>query len=87
MNLSISTDKNQLDINLIISFLQQTYWGKDHTADQIRRSIQHSFPLDCIRTKNKSGLRAWYQTSLTSAGLQMFSFFLNFKRVAMVNIF
>ena len=41
-DLLVSTDKNLLDLKLIVDFISQTYWGKDSTAEQIKKSIDHS---------------------------------------------
>lgn len=40
-NLQISTDQSLLDIDLIINFLHQTYWAKNHTAEEIKKSIKN----------------------------------------------
>jgi GNAT superfamily N-acetyltransferase len=40
----ISTDKNKLDISLIVDFLtNRSYWAKDRTEEAIRKSIHNSF--------------------------------------------
>ncbi|HEX6846159.1 MAG TPA: GNAT family N-acetyltransferase [Chitinophagaceae bacterium] len=39
---TISTEKNKLDINVIHSFLNRTYWAEGITIETIRRSIEGS---------------------------------------------
>ncbi len=40
--IEISTDKNKLDIEMIHSFLTESYWGKGRTIDQVQKSIDNS---------------------------------------------
>ena len=37
-----STDKNKLDIEMIHSFLIESYWAKGRTIDQVQKSIDNS---------------------------------------------
>jgi GNAT superfamily N-acetyltransferase len=41
--ISISTDKNQLDIPFIQNFLKDVYWAAGRTIDEVQTSIDHSF--------------------------------------------
>ncbi len=40
--ISISTDKKQLQIDLIHQFLNTTYWAKGRSLEQVKTSIEHS---------------------------------------------
>jgi GNAT superfamily N-acetyltransferase len=41
-NISISTDRTQLDLNMIHEFLRQSYWAKDISRTRVQQSIAHS---------------------------------------------
>jgi GNAT superfamily N-acetyltransferase len=42
-NISVSTDKNKLDLALIHDYISnQSYWGKDRTMEQIKTTIEQS---------------------------------------------
>lgn len=44
MNIEISTDKNRLQVPVIMSYLtEQSYWAKGRAEDRILKSIEHSF--------------------------------------------
>lgn len=38
----LSDDKSKLDLNVICSLLQGTYWAQSRSRDQIEKSLQHS---------------------------------------------
>ena len=38
----ISTDKNKLDIEMIHSFLTNSYWAKGRTIEEVEKSIENS---------------------------------------------
>jgi len=40
--IEISSDKNKLDIELIHSFLTESYWGKGRTKETVIKSIENS---------------------------------------------
>ena len=40
--ITISTDKNKLNISLIHEFLTKSYWGKGRTFEQVKISIENS---------------------------------------------
>lgn len=42
INLSVSTDKGNLDIPFIHSFLTNAYWSKGRTLEQVKKSIENS---------------------------------------------
>jgi GNAT superfamily N-acetyltransferase len=42
-NISISTDKNLLDVAMIYDFLRQSYWATNRSLETIQTSIEHSF--------------------------------------------
>lgn len=42
-NISISTNKDLLDLPMIQTFLRQSYWAKDRSPEIIQTSIEHSF--------------------------------------------
>ncbi len=39
---SISTDKNKLDLPFILNFLKDTYWAKNRTMETLQMSIDNS---------------------------------------------
>ena len=39
----ISDDKSRLDLNLIHRLISTSYWAKDRTFDDVKRSIDNSF--------------------------------------------
>lgn len=41
-NISISLDKQKLDISLIHSFLSKSYWAAERTKAQVEKSIENS---------------------------------------------
>jgi GNAT superfamily N-acetyltransferase len=42
-NYLVSNDKKKLDINIILHFLQSSYWAKDITKETVKKSIKHSY--------------------------------------------
>lgn len=40
--ITISTDKNKLDLPFILDFLKNTYWAKDRTLEALKLSIDNS---------------------------------------------
>jgi hypothetical protein len=40
--ITISTDKNQLDINFIHSFISNTYWAKGRSLTQVQTCVDNS---------------------------------------------
>jgi GNAT superfamily N-acetyltransferase len=40
--ISISTDKNKLDLPFVLNFLKNTYWAKDRTLEALKLSIDNS---------------------------------------------
>lgn len=44
MDLTISTDKERIDLKKVIHFLQEeSYWAKSRSIEQIEKSIENSF--------------------------------------------
>lgn len=41
-NLSITSDKNQLDLEFITAFIAQSYWAKDRTLETMQTLIDNS---------------------------------------------
>lgn len=39
--IEISTDKNKLDIQMIHSFLTETYWAKGRNLEEVQQSLEH----------------------------------------------
>ena len=39
--ITISTDKNKLQIDMIHQFLTETYWAKGRTLDEVKKTIEH----------------------------------------------
>lgn len=42
LEITISKNKEELDLELICNFLQQSYWAKERTREQIVKSIENS---------------------------------------------
>lgn len=40
--IAISTDKSKLQIDVIHSFLTETYWAKGRTIDEVKKTIEHN---------------------------------------------
>lgn len=40
--ITISTDKNKLDISVIHSYLTKSYWGKGRTIKEVAETVEHS---------------------------------------------
>jgi GNAT superfamily N-acetyltransferase len=53
--IEISTDKNKLDIEVIHSFLTESYWGKGRTIDQVQKSIGNSLCFGVYLDNNQIG--------------------------------
>ena len=41
--ISISTDKNKLDVPFIQNFLKDVYWAAGRTIEEVQTTIEHSF--------------------------------------------
>lgn len=41
-SISVSTDRERLDVGMIHRFLTTTYWAKGRTLEQVKASIEHS---------------------------------------------
>ncbi len=41
--ITVSTDKNKLDVPFIQQFLTNTYWAKGRTIEDVQTTIDHSF--------------------------------------------
>ena len=39
--ITISTDKDKLQIDMIHQFLTETYWAKGRTLDEVKKTIEH----------------------------------------------
>jgi len=52
---SISTDVNQLDLNVIHQFLASSYWAKGLPLEVLQRSIQNSLIFGLYKSKQQIG--------------------------------
>ena len=52
---TISTDKKQLDIDLIRKFLDTSYWAAGRSVETIRRSIENSIPFGVYKGNQQVG--------------------------------
>lgn len=41
--ITVSTDKERLDVGMIHGFLTSTYWARGRTLEQVKATIEHSF--------------------------------------------
>lgn len=56
LNIEISTDKEKLDINLIIDFLHKySYWAQHRSDEIIKKSIENSYSIGVYREKKQIG--------------------------------
>ena len=54
---TISTDKTRLNIEVIHSFLDTSYWAAGRSIDTLRRSIEHSIPFGVYYGEQQIGSR------------------------------
>ncbi|HEY0611770.1 MAG TPA: GNAT family N-acetyltransferase [Chitinophaga sp.] len=52
---SISTDRDKLDLDLIHSFLSNTYWAKGIPRSTVERSLQHSLCFGLYHEQQQTG--------------------------------
>ncbi len=52
---SISTDKKQLNLNVIHQFLANSYWAKGLTMEVLQQSIEHSLVFGLYKGKQQIG--------------------------------
>jgi GNAT superfamily N-acetyltransferase len=52
---TISTDKSRLDIEVIHSFLDRSYWAAGRSGETIRRSIENSLPFGVYKGDQQVG--------------------------------
>lgn len=53
--IQISTDKRLLDLDLIINYLQETYWANKRSAERIKTSIDNSICFGVYLNKSQIG--------------------------------
>lgn len=53
--LEFSTDKSKLDIELIHTFLTNSYWAKGRTREAVKKSIENSFCFGIYLNTNQIG--------------------------------
>ena len=53
--ITISTDKNQLDINFIHAFISNTYWAKGRSLVQVQTCIDNSLNFGIYLNKQQIG--------------------------------
>jgi len=53
--IEISTDKNKLDIEVIHTFLTESYWGKGRTKEAVIKSIENSFNFGVYLNEKQIG--------------------------------
>src|SRR5574338_801 len=66
---SISTDKNKLDINVIHSFLNTTYWAEGISKEVIQRSIDGSLCFGVFENEKQIGFARMITDQATFAYL------------------
>ena len=54
-DISVSTDKSKLDINMIYDFLTNSYWAKGRRIELIKTSIQNSLCFGVYQNKEQIG--------------------------------
>lgn len=54
-NFSISTDKSQLDLEMIDNFLKTSYWAKDIPKSIVEKSIAHSLCFGVYQKEQQIG--------------------------------
>jgi GNAT superfamily N-acetyltransferase len=54
-NISISPDKDLLDLPMIQDFLREAYWAKDRSPETIQTTIEHSFCFGLYHNKQQIG--------------------------------
>ena len=54
-NFIISTDKEQLDIEIIYRFLSRSYWASNRTLEQVKESIKHSLCFGVYQQETQIG--------------------------------
>ena len=42
LNYSIIEGADKMDLDQVMALLKETYWAADRSADQVRKSIEHS---------------------------------------------
>ncbi len=82
-NISISTDKSLLNIDLILDFLRNSYWAKDIPLVTVEKSIEHSHCFGVYEGKGIGkmlikyilefpafvGLKRWHLLTFDAQGL------------------
>ena len=53
--IEISTDKNKLQLEVIHRFLATSYWAKDRTLEEVKKSIEHCFCFGVYLDGNQIG--------------------------------
>ena len=51
----ITTNKSTLDVDMIHSFLTETYWAKGRTVAEVQKTIEHSFCFGVYLDGNQIG--------------------------------
>jgi hypothetical protein len=69
---TISTEKEKLDIDLIHSFLNRTYWAEGISKEIIRRSIEGSLCFGVYENDKQVGFARMITDKATSPISQMF---------------
>jgi GNAT superfamily N-acetyltransferase len=53
--ITISTDKNKLQIDMIHQFLTTTYWAKGRTFNDVKKSIEHCLCFGVYKNEKQIG--------------------------------
>jgi len=53
--LTITTDKDQLDISLITDFISQSYWAQGRTEEKVKKAISNSLTFGLFLDKQQIG--------------------------------
>jgi N-acetylglutamate synthase-like GNAT family acetyltransferase len=54
-DITVSTDKSKLDINVIHGFLSESYWAKGRTQEQVKQSIENAICFGIYLKNNQIG--------------------------------
>lgn len=67
--ITISSDKNKLQIDVIHQFLTNTYWAKGRTLDEVKITIENSFCFGMYLNGNQIGFARVVSDTLVFAYL------------------
>lgn len=65
---TLNDQRDLLDMDTVCGLLSKTYWAADRPRDTIEKVLRTQFPLAYIQMADKSDLREWSPTKLSSPG-------------------